>query len=339
MKITNFENGCSLYTLESSKLKIKVTDAGASLVSIIYPDKNGNDTDIVLGFDNSDGYLNKSTYFGANVGRYANRIGKATFTLNNKVYQLDKNDGENCLHSGFKCLCNRIYDVVSYDNNHITFKHVSPHLDQGFPGELTMLITYKLNDNSSFEVYYEATPSEDTPIVMTNHSYFNLNGEGSGTILNHIVKLNATHFTPTDEHLICDGTILEVKDTPMDFTVAHKVGDHINDEYTPLINCGGYDHNFIASFNDNEFMTIVEAEGDVSGIKMKIATDYPGFQVYSGNFLNGELGKKGHVYQKREAICFEPQYFPNAINLPNFISPICKKGETYRKKIAYQFSN
>lgn len=326
-----------LYTLTTPKISLSVSNYGSSLIDLIVKDKEGNPIDIVLGYDDVSGYeTDAGNFFGCNVGRYANRISNAKFLLNGVEYILDKNDGMNTLHSGNNPYSKRIWSVEEQEPNRIVFSLESPHMDQGFPGNLKMYVTYEVMSDNAFRIIYEGVPDMDTVINMTNHSYFNLNGEGNGTICNHKVSLWADYFTPTDKKLIPTGEIKSVENTPMDFRKGKTVGADIDVCNEHLINGNGYDHNWITN-TAGELHDIVRVEGDKTGIVMTIATDYPGVQMYSGNFLNGVCGKKGHVYSKREGLCFEPQFYPDAANRTEFVSPVCKAGEKYRKEIVYTF--
>lgn len=335
-KLTTGES-TKLYTLSNEHISITVSDFGGSMVNFFVKDKNDNPVDIVLGFDDVTGYeKDRGSYIGCNVGRNANRVGGASFTLNGKVYELDKNEGENNLHSGFNPYSKRMWKVEDVSDNSISLLLNSPHMDQGFPGNMDLKVTYVL-EGKELKITYDAKCDMDTVICITNHSYFNLNGQGSGTILNHKVMLNADTFIPVDEDSIPTGDIMKVTGTPMDFTVSKAVGVEIEADFESLNNTGGYDHNWCVTGYDGTIKEAVVAEGDVSGIKMTILTDYPGIQMYAGNFLNGVKGKEGAIYNKREAICFEPQFYPDSINHDNFVSPVCKANEAFHKEIVYRF--
>ena len=334
--LTTGEN-VTLYTLSNEYISISVSDFGSSLVNLWVKDKQGNPVDIVLGFDDVSGYeCDNGTYIGCNVGRNANRILNARFSINEKVYELDKNEGNNNLHSGFNPYSKRMWKVNSVDENSISLSLFSPHMDQGFPGNMDLNVTYILNGNE-LKISYDAKCDMDTVICITNHSYFNLNGQGSGTILNHQVKLNSDCFIPVDKESIPTGEILKVYDTPMDFTNIKRVGKEIEADYEPLQNTVGYDHNWCISDYDGSIKEAIVAKGDKTGIKMTLSTDYPGIQMYAGNFLKGEKGKEGAVYNRREGICFEPQFYPDSVNHENFISPVCKANQPFHKEIVYKF--
>ena len=338
----------NLYIFNRKNYSISVTDYGALLVNVIVRDKNGVDTDIVLGYDDVSGYETYNNWFGANVGRVANRIAGAEFTINDVKYNLYKNEGNNNLHSCPNPYCKRMWSVKNITDNSITFYLNSPHMDQGYPGNMDIYITYNLLDDSSFEIKYEACADADTIINMTNHSYFNLNGEGNGDILDHSLKIYADKYTPTDIYQIPTGEICDVSDTPMDFRVLKRIGEHIDTEYEQLKIGNGYDHNYITGKKGEGIHPIIQVIGDKSGISMNIESDYPGVQVYTGNFMGDREGTKSqpgkgkHRYKFRDAVCFEPQTFPNAINIPefntcDFESPILKMGEKYEHRIIYRF--
>ena len=327
-----------LYIFENSKGAVmEVSDFGATLVSLMMPDKEGNLLDVVLGYDHPKQYEGPAgTFFGATVGRNANRIGNASFVLNEKEYKLDKNNGENNLHSGLDFQSFRVWNVKETTENSITFALHSPDGDQGYPGALDIEVKYTLTEDNAVEIEYLGVPEDETLINYTNHSYFNLNGHASGNILNHEVWVDADYFTKADKASIPTGELAPVEGTPMDFRTAKKIGRDIEEEYEALIFGSGYDHNWCLN-NNGQFAKVAELYSDVSGIRMEVYTDLPGVQVYTGNFINNELGKDGVIYQKRQGVCFETQYYPDAINHDNFQSPVFKKGEKYITKTVYRF--
>ena len=326
-----------LYTLKTGRFALSVSDYGSSLVNLAVLGPDMVSVDVVLGYDDVTGYEEDAgSYLGCNVGRNANRIGQACFSLNGVTYQLDKNDGENNLHSGYEPYSKRIWKVEKLNDAFITFSLESPHMDQGFPGNVKLYVTYEILNEESFRIVYEAETDADTVINLTNHSYFNLNGEGAGGIEDHHLTMYADCFTPTGAGSIPTGEIRAVEGTPMDFRRGKRVGRDIGADYEQLTLAGGYDHNWVTR-TDGMVHDIVKVRGDITGITMEIATDYPGVQMYTGNYLDGLKGKKGHVYTKRTGICFEPQFYPDAVNRPEFISPVCKVGEKYRKEIIYKF--
>lgn len=337
MKTRSFENA-TMYTFENKNgMIMEVTDFGATLYALIVPDKDGNPIDVALGYDSPEGYMGPSgTGFGATIGRNGNRIGKGTFTLNGKTYQLDKNNNGNNLHSGLDFYHYRMWNVKETTENSITLSLHSPDGDQGFPGALDVDVTYTLTDDNELKIDYYAVPDADTVINMTNHTYFNLNGHASGSILEQELWVDADAFTPTDIELIPTGEICPVEGTPMDFRVKKPVGRDIDEKYEALVFGGGYDHNWCLNNNGN-FQKVIELSSALSGITMEVYTDLPGVQIYSGNFLVEEPGKQGVVYKHRQGICFETQNYPDAINHENFPSPVFKKGEEYKTTTVYKF--
>lgn len=328
----------SLYTFTNKNgMMIGVTDLGATLHSVLTPDKDGNLCDVVLGYDDAQGYENGGgTFFGATVGRNANRIAGGRFTLNGKEYLLDKNNDGNNLHSGLDYYSFRIWDVKKTTDNSITFSLHSPDGDQGYPGELDIEVTYTLTDENAVWIDYYAVPKEDTIVNLTNHSYFNLDGHASGDVLEQEIWLNADTFTRANEVAIPTGEILTVEGTPMDFRVKKAIGQDIDADYEALRFGNGYDHNWVLN-NHGELEKVAELSSDVSGITMEVYTDLPGVQIYTANFVNNEIGKHGVVYNKHQGVCFETQYFPDAVNHANFPSPVCKAGEEYRTTTIYKF--
>ena len=324
-----------LYTIKNEDLECRVTDFGSILVNLFVPDKHGKPVDVVLGFDTVSGYEQDTASLGCNVGRCANRIGGASFTLDGRTYTLDKNDGENCLHSGFHQYSKRIWTVTQHTDTSVAFSLNSPNMDQGFPGAVTMTVTYELKENQLI-ISYAGTPDKDTIINMTNHSYFNLNG--GGNVLGHMAVVNASRFTPSDAQSIPTGIFAEVAGTPMDFRESKALGQDIGAEYDQLIKGLGYDHNYAIDDYDGTTRYAVHLYSEESGILMDLSTDYPGIQMYTANYLKDDNGKNGAVYHPRDAVCFEPQFFPDAINKPEFPSPVCKAGTPYHKEIIYTFS-
>ncbi|MGC4020054.1 MAG: aldose epimerase family protein [Muricomes sp.] len=334
---TNKGEMASLYTMSNSQgMGMAVTDYGAALVSLIVPDKNNVPLDVVLGYDDTAGYEAGGNHFGATVGRNANRIGRASFQINGIQYNLDKNDNGNNLHSGVDYYNKRIWQVEETGEDSITFLLHSPAGDQGYPGTLDMRVTYKLTEDNRICIHYHAVPDEDTIINMTNHSYFNLNGHGTGNILKHELVLDSDYFTRADKESIPTGELVEVTGTPMDFRTPKEIGAQIDSDYEATRLGQGYDHNWVLK-NNGKFAKVAEVAGDISGIAMEVWTDLPGVQVYTGNFLNQESGKEGAVYERRWAVCFETQYFPDAIHHENFVSPVCRAGSSYETVTEYRF--
>lgn len=328
----------TLYTFENENgMVMEVSDFGATLYSLLVPDRGGNLCDVVLGYDEPLGYEGPAgTFFGATVGRNANRICKGKYTLNGKEYQLAQNNNGNNLHSGFDFYSFRIWNIKETTENSITFSLHSPDGDQGYPGTLDMDVTYTLTDDNAVQIDYRGIPEEDTIVNMTNHSYFNLNGHASGNILGQEVWVDADFFTRADETSIPTGEIVAVEGTPMDFRVKKTVGRDIDKDYEALVFGKGYDHNWCLN-NKGQFAKVAEMSSELSGITMEVYTDLPGVQIYTGNFIFAETGKDGVIYKQRQGMCFETQYYPDAINHENFPSPVCKAGEVYQTRTTYRF--
>ena len=326
-----------LYLLENKNgVKAYLTDYGAALVRLLVPDKNNELRDVVLGYDDTAGYEQGDVFFGATVGRNANRVGGAHVEIAGKVYKLEKNDNDNNLHSGTHYYNKRLWDVVEQADDHVAFVLHSPDGDQGYPGAFDMHVTYTLDDSNELTIHYVAVPDQDTVINMTNHSYFNLNGHASGTVLGHKVTVNADSFTPADAYSIPTGEIRSVEGTPMDFRSGRVLGDDIDTDYEPLRFGSGYDHNWVLK-NEGRFDKVAEVASEESGIVMEVYTDLPGVPIYTANFVDGEPGKDGASYIKRSAVCLETQYFPDAVHHENFPQPLCRKGEKYDTRTAYRF--
>lgn len=329
----------TLYSFQNANgMVMEVTDFGATLYSLLVPDKDGNLCDVVLGYDDPIGYEGPSrTFFGGTVGRSANRIAGGRFVLNGKEYQLDQNQNGNNLHSGFDFYSFRVWKVKEIGVSSITFTLHSPDGDQGYPGTVDIEVTYTLTEDNSVKIDYYAVPEEDTILNLTNHSFFNLNGHASGSILEQSVWIDADAFTPTDTTLIPTGELRFVEGTPMDFRVKKPVGRDIEADYEALVlGGGGYDHNLCLN-NSGKFAKVIEMSSDVSGITMEAYTDLPGVHVYSGNYLREEVGKQGIIYKRYQGICFETQHYPDAINHENFPSPVVKKGQEYKTTTVYKF--
>lgn len=327
-----------LYTLTNEAgMSAAVTDFGAVLVRLEVPDKDGVKRDVVLGYDDAAGYAEGTNFFGAPVGRNANRIGGASVEINGVVYELEKNDNGNNLHSGNDFFNVRMWQVIEQADDCVVFLLHSEDGDQGYPGTLDIKVTYELTEENEIRFSYDAVPDQDTILNMTNHSYFNLNGHDSGDILGHTVTLDADFFTRADAESIPTGELADVTGTPMDFRQGRVIGDEIDAEYEATQFGQGYDHNWVLK-NNGKFGKVAKAVGNESGIVMEVWTDLPGVQMYTGNFIDNEPGKNGAVYGRRSAVCFETQYFPDAIHHENFAGPICKAGEAYHTVTAYRFS-
>ena len=316
------------------------TNYGAHLVGLLIPDKSGKLIDVVVGFNDIDGYKKTlSAYYGATVGRYGNRIANGKFKLEGKSYTLFINNKPNTLHGGKKGFNDVVWDAKQINNNEVQFTYLSKDLEEGYPGNLNCTVTYELTEDNAVKISYEATTDKTTVINLTNHSYFNLNGIGSGNILNHIVQIKAANFTPVDENLIPTGEIKPVVGTPFDFLLPTEIGKRIDEKNEQILFGKGYDHNFVLDKHEinQPIATIV---GDISGIKMEIFTSEPGIQFYSGNFMNGaneEIG--GQKDLNRSAFAMETQHFPDSPNKPQFPTTVLKPGEVYKSLTIYRFKS
>lgn len=332
------------YTLTNEHgVSASFTNLGGTWISMVVPDREGRMADVVLGYDCLEHYLKNPPHFGAIIGRNANRIGGAVFSLNGETYTLTKNDGENNLHSGLDFYHGRIWEVELDESSlgsRVSFSLFSPDGDQGFPGNAQITVSYTLTQDDSVIIDYHMISDADTIANFTNHSYFNLAGHNRGDILSQKVWINADYFTPADAASIPLGNLEPVKGTPMDFTQMKEIGLEIGADYEPLILGKGYDHNWVLKHEKpGEVELCAKAYDPVSGRGMEVYTDLPGMQFYTGNFLNGDLpGKEGAVYAMRSAFCFETQYYPDAANKPSFPSPILRAGEEYKTTTIYQFT-
>ncbi|MFZ1290692.1 MAG: aldose epimerase family protein [Melioribacteraceae bacterium] len=332
-----------MYELKNSKgMKAQLIEFGATLVSLSVPDKNGKIEDIVLGYDKLEDYINGTSYFGAIVGRYGNRIGNGKFTLDGKEYQLSINDGKNHLHGGIVGY-NKVFwkgeILESKEGESVKFSYFSPDGEEGYPGNVNISVTYTLTDNNELKINYSATTDQSTIMNPTHHSYFNLSGNFQSTILDHELMMDADYFTPVDNGLITIGELVKVKDTPMDFTKPTKIGKGINDVFEQLKFGKGYDHNWVLNNYDGSLHKVASLYDSTSGRLMEILTDQPGLQFYSGNFLNGtSIGKKGEKYNFRTGLCLETQKYPDSPNKPNFPSVVLNPMETYKQLTIYKFS-
>jgi len=286
-------------------------------------------------------YFDNGPNFGATIGRHANRIGGAAFELNGVKYELDKNDGRNNLHGGFDGYHKRLWSanvVEETDGTAMEFTYHSPDMDQGFPGNLDVKVTYKLTDADEVVISYDAVCDKDTVLNLTNHTYFNLAGHDAGSIVNHKVFIDADEFTYADEESIPNGDILKVEGTPMDFRTEKAIADDIDSDYHQTKWGKGFDHNWVLKTKKGELSLVATLKEENSGRYMETYTDLPGMQFYAGNFLDGtEIGKGGVSYGKRSGLCFETQYFPNAVNVPSFEQPIIKAGEKFNSVTKYVF--
>ena len=330
----------TVYTLENEAgMQISVSDFGATLTSVLVPDKDNNPVEVTLGYDDAAGYeAGLGNAFGASVGRNANRIAGAVIEINGTEYHLTKNDGENNLHSGLDFYHGRLWKVADADDTHVTFEMDSPDGDQGYPGALVMKVTYSLDEENTLMIHYEAEPDQDTIINMTNHSYFNLNGHKSGDVLNHTLWLNADAFTPADATSIPTGEIRSVEGTPMDFRQPAVLGERLNEETEQLKNGHGIDHNWVLDTKGNINEVCASLKSEQSGIKLEVYTDEPGIQIYTGNFLDGtQTGKKNTKYNFRASVCLETQKYPDTPNKPEWPSCVLRPGEKYTSHTIFKF--
>ena len=333
----------SLYTLHNGFLTMQVTNYGGRVVALWVPDRRGSYEDVVLGYDRIDKYVNNEgeRYLGAVVGRCANRISNGTFTLDSVTYQLPQNDGENTLHGGLIGADKMVWDVVSTNDSVIKMHALFANGQDGFPGNLDVTMTYTLTHDNQFQVRYAATTDAPTLCNFSHHSFFNLKGEGNGTILDHELQINSRYMTTVDEHLIPNGKFSGVKNTPFDFREKHSIGDNISADDEQLRNAKGYDHNWIIDKSDVKVYTwnatLTEPK---SGREMQVWSDQVGLQFYSGNFFNGKgIGKCGKSFNFREGLALETQYFPDAINHEALAPmPILRPGEEYHQICVYKFT-
>lgn len=319
-------------------LEVRVMSYGATLLSLKLPDRYGRFDDVALGHKSLENYLKRETnpYFGSTVGRYANRIAKGKFFLDGKEYNLSINDGRNHLHGGINGFDRRVWKAETFREERavgVKFSYFSRDGEEGYPGNLSCSVSYRLTEDNELIIDYFATTDKPTPVNLTNHTYFNLKGEGNGTILDHELFINADYFTPVDNELIPTGEIKQVSGTPWDFTKPKAIGKEI--AKVP----GGYDHNFVLREEKEGLKLAAHLYEPKSGRSMEIYTTEPGLQFYSGNFLDGSIiGKSGKSYPKYGGLCLEPQHFPNSPNQSNFPSTILRPGEEYKSKTLYRFS-
>ena len=327
----------SVFKMEnSSGAYVEIIDFGGAIRSIVVPDRNGNLCDVALGYDTPEGYEKQNKFIGALIGRHGNRIEDAKFRLGRKVYTLAKNDGRNSLHGGLKGF-DKVMWSAEEDGEALVLKYLSRDNEEGFPGNLSVTVRYRFDDNCSLSIDYNAVCDQDTICNLTNHCYFNLDGESAGSIEDHLLKINATHFTVGNSECLPTGYVAKVEGTPLDFTDFHRIGERINSRHEQIRFGGGYDHNFCP---DGEgFRKMAELRSEKSGRKMEVYSDLPGIQFYSGNALNSlpPAGKGGRIINRRDGLCLETQFWPNSMRFDNFEKPILKKGETYHHVTVYKF--
>lgn len=331
----------SLFTLKNDRGTItQITNYGGKVVSLWVADKNGTMDDIVMGYDNIDGYLTaKEKYFGALIGRYGNRIGNGKFLLESKEYTLATNNGANHLHGGDKGYDAVVWDAKLLNEQTLELKYLSKHLEEGYPGNLTIKVLYQLTNDNELKIEYWATTDQTTVVNMTHHSFFNLKGTGKGDINNHLLQINAAQYTPVDKGLIPTGVIAPVANTSFDFQQLTAIGKRINDDVEQLKFGLGYDHNWVLNKNKKGLNYAAKIIEPTSGRSLEIYTNEPGLQFYGGNFLDGTIiGKRGITYKHREAFCLETQHFPDSPNKEDFPSTILKPEEEYYSICIYKMS-
>lgn len=332
-----------LFTLTNEQgTEIKITNYGGIVTSLKVADKEGELGDVVLGFDDLEGYLQEGVpYFGAIIGRYGNRIANAQFELDGETYQLAANDGPNHLHGGEKGFDKRLWDAESFENEDgtgVRLQYLSEDGEEGYPGNLSVEVTYTLTNDDELKIDYTATTDKATVVNLTNHSYFNLAGHDHGTILDHRVMIDADEFLPVDETLIPTGEFRSVEDTPFDFTKPTLVGRRINKDNEQIARGQGYDHCWVLNGEMGEMRQVATVHEPASGRFMEVFTTEPGIQFYTGNFLDGSLSGKGATYSHRSGLCLETQHYPDSPNQPDFPSTVLRPGETYSTQTTYKFS-
>lgn len=328
-----------LYILQNSKgMKAAVTNYGGRLVSLLVPDKNGNLTDVVVGFKTVKEYVNSTEpYFGATIGRYGNRIANGKFSLDGKQYNLFTNNGPNTLHGGKNGYQSVVWNAKQLNDSTLELTYLSKEGEEGFPGNLDVKVTGRLTSDNELRFDYEAKTDKKTVVNLTNHAFFNLNGEGCGTINNHVLQINGDQYTPVDSTLIPTGKIEQVAGTPFDFTKPATIGAKVDVSNEQLKNGNGYDHNYVLKGTGMKHAATVV--GDQSGIVMDVYTEEPGLQFYGGNFMQSKnTFKDGAKDDFRTAFCLETQHFPDSPNQPNFPTTILEPGQTYKTSSAYRFS-
>lgn len=335
-----FGPGCELFVLRNANgLQASLTNFGATLVALQVPDRSGKLNDVVLGYDTYDGYAADRAYLGATVGRYANRIARGEFTINDQKYQLARNNDGNSLHGGLSGFNKKIWRASSLaPESSVTFECESPNGEEGYPGNLRVRVQFTLTDEDELRIDYEASTDQDTVLNLTNHSYFNLAGEGSGEICDHELWIGAERFTPVDATLIPTGELAFVAGTPFDFRSPARIGDRIDSNDQQLKVAGGYDHNWVLG-DGSELRLAARASERKSGRSLEVRTTEPGLQFYAGNFLDGSIvGKSGRAYGRRHGFTLETQHYPDSPNQPSFPSTRLKAGETFRSTTIYRFA-
>ena len=329
-----------LYILRNkNNMEVCITNFGGRIVSVMVPDKDGQMRDVVLGFDSIQDYISKPSDFGASIGRYANRINQGKFTLDGVEYQLPRNNYGHCLHGGPQGFQYRVYDAVQLNPQELQLTYVAKDGEEGFPGNITCKVLMKLTDDNAIDIQYEAETDKPTIVNMTNHSYFNLDGD-AGSNAEHLLTIDADYYTPVDSTFMTTGEIVPVEDTPMDFRTPIPVGERINDfDFVQLKNGNGYDHNWVLNAKGDINRRAASLKSQKTGIVLDVYTNEPGVQVYAGNFLDGSLtGKKGITYNQRASVCLETQKYPDTPNKPEWPSAVLRPGEKYMSQCIFKFS-
>jgi aldose 1-epimerase len=332
-----------MFTLTNKNgIEAKITNFGGIVASLKTPDRKGQFADVVLGYDNLDGYVSDTAFFGALIGRYGNRIAKGKFVLNGKTYQIPLNDGPNALHGGPNAFNKKVWaatDVSTHSTPMLQLTYLSKDGENGFPGNLNVQVTYSLTSNNELRIDYAATTDKDTVLNLTNHSYFNLKGEGQGDILEHEVRLNANKFTPVDATLIPTGELKNVQGTPFDFRKSTAIGARIDSDDQQLKYGWGYDHNWVLNgMGAGQLVIAARVHEATTGRVLEVLTDQPGVQFYTGNHMDGTIrGKGGKVYPKRGGLCLETQHYPDSPNHPAFPSTTLKAGEQFHSTTIFKF--
>lgn len=329
-----------LFTLRNQKnMEVCITNFGGRIVSVMVPDKDGQMRDVVLGFDSIQDYINKPSDFGASIGRYANRINQGKFTLDGVEYQLPRNNYGHCLHGGPQGFQYRVFDAVQPNPQEVELTYVAKDGEEGFPGNVTCKVLMKLTDDNAIDIRYEAETDKPTIVNMTNHSYFNLDGD-AGSNADHLLTVDADYYTPVDSTFMTTGEIASVEGTPMDFRTQTPVGARINDyDFVQLKNGNGYDHNWVLNTKGDISRKAASLKSPKTGIVLDVYTNEPGIQVYAGNFLDGSLtGKKGITYNQRASVCLETQKYPDTPNKPEWPSAVLRPGEKYMSQCIFKFS-
>ena len=339
LSVTQQGDSTALFVLNNNNgMEVCVTNFGARIVSVLVPDRDGIMRDVVLGFDNIKDYQNVKSDFGASIGRYANRINQGRITIDGEIIQLPQNNYGHCLHGGPNGWQYKVYKPVEVTRNSISFSLFSPDGDENFPGNVNAKVSYTLTDDNAMRIEYSATADAKTVINMTNHSYFNLSGNPSNPAIDHILYINASNFTPVDSTFMTTGEIASVEGTPMDFTTPKAIGQDIENPYQQLCNGKGYDHNWVLDTKGNVNELAAKLSCPSTGIAVEVYTNEPGIQIYTGNFLKGNVvGKNGVAYPRRASVCLETQHFPDSPNKPQWPSVLLEPGQKYYSECIYKF--